>query len=185
VIAGATADIAFKFLPHGLLVQLAAVPLDHVDGRHDHAGGAKPALQTMVLAEGGLYRMQFATGGQAFDRQDFRTVRLGSQHRAGFNRLAIHVHHACTALGRVASDMGTGQPEIFTDELDQKSPVLTLAGNGASVHGHRYIRHKIPPWGVQSSLTLLASFSFFEKGSTSKLGIMFTKATPDGWGEPT
>jgi hypothetical protein len=81
--------------------------------------------------------------------------------------------------------MGAGQPEIFTDELDQKSPVLTLAGNGASVHGHRYIRHKIPPWGVQSSLTLLASFSFFEKGSTSKLGIMFTKATPDGWGEPT
>src|ERR1700760_4211204 len=45
VIAGAAADIAFELGADGSLVELAAMALDDVDRRHDHARRAIAALQ--------------------------------------------------------------------------------------------------------------------------------------------
>src|SRR5579863_9688830 len=59
VVTGAAADIAFQFVPDGRLVELAAVAMDDVDRRHDHAGRAVAALQAMIVAKRGLHRMQF------------------------------------------------------------------------------------------------------------------------------
>src|SRR5712692_8276408 len=37
VVAGAAADIALKLVPDGVLVELAAVAMNDIDRRHDHA----------------------------------------------------------------------------------------------------------------------------------------------------
>jgi hypothetical protein len=68
--------------------------------------------------------------------------------------------------------MGSGQSEILADELNQQRPVIALAGNGTSVHGHCYIGHQIPPLTVLRSRIPKASFSFFSKGSTINPGYL-------------
>ena len=60
VVAGAAADIAFELVADGLLVELVALAVHHIDRRHDHARRAEAALQAVVLAEGLLHRMQRA-----------------------------------------------------------------------------------------------------------------------------
>src|SRR6266550_6716286 len=51
VVAGAAADVAFQLVADGGLVELAAVPVDDIDRRHDHARRAIAALQTVIVAE--------------------------------------------------------------------------------------------------------------------------------------
>src|SRR6185295_9155914 len=58
VIAGAAADIALELLPHGGLVEAAAVARHDVDRAHDHARRAIAALQAVIVAECRLHRMQ-------------------------------------------------------------------------------------------------------------------------------
>ena len=50
-------EIAFKLLPNCLFIQPIRMPPDHVNGRHDHARCAEPALQSMILPEGFLHRV--------------------------------------------------------------------------------------------------------------------------------
>src|SRR5262249_51619396 len=84
VIAGAAAQVAFQLLADGLVVEVVAFTVDHVDRGHDHAWRAEAALKTVMLAERRLHRMQFGRArGQAFDRQHVGTVRRQRQHRAG------------------------------------------------------------------------------------------------------
>src|SRR5260370_1381460 len=63
VIAGAAADVAFQPFAYVLLAGIG-VMAGEVDGAHDHARGAEAALQPVMLAEGGLHRMQRAIAGQ-------------------------------------------------------------------------------------------------------------------------
>src|SRR5690554_1366447 len=98
MVAGAPADIAFQFSAHGLLVQTFGMTVDHVDCGHDHAGRAKPALKPVMLFEGSLHRMQLVAECEPLDRQHFTAGSLSRQHRAGFYRLAIHMHDASAAL---------------------------------------------------------------------------------------
>src|SRR5215467_13693137 len=58
VIAGAPANIAFKLLANGAVVELVAFAADDVDRGHDHAGGAETALQPVIFTKGLLHRMQ-------------------------------------------------------------------------------------------------------------------------------
>src|SRR5262245_49177221 len=41
VVAGAAADVAFELVPDGLVVEVVALAVHHVDRGHDHAGGAE------------------------------------------------------------------------------------------------------------------------------------------------
>src|ERR1700694_451334 len=74
MIAGAAAKMAFELFAHGALVEVMALAPHHVDGRHDHAGCAKAALQAVVLAEGLLHRMQPAVGGETLDGRDLCAI---------------------------------------------------------------------------------------------------------------
>src|SRR5687767_5955110 len=51
VISGAAADVSFEFVPHRRLVEASRMAGDHVGRRHDHAGRAEAALQTVMLPE--------------------------------------------------------------------------------------------------------------------------------------
>src|ERR1700709_2061008 len=67
VVAGAAADIALKLVPDGVLVELAAVAVDDIDRRHDHARGAIAALQPVIVAERRLHRVQLVALRDALD----------------------------------------------------------------------------------------------------------------------
>src|SRR5205085_12129361 len=83
VIAGAAADIAFQLVPDGLLVELAAMAMDDVDRRHDHARSTVTALQAVIVAESRLHRVQFVTFRDALDGGDAGACGLSCYDRAG------------------------------------------------------------------------------------------------------
>src|SRR5262249_34233520 len=70
VVSGAPAQVAVELVPDGLLVELVALATHHIERRHDHAGRAEPALQSVVLAERLLHRMQLVAPGHRLDGGD-------------------------------------------------------------------------------------------------------------------
>src|SRR5437762_5383823 len=68
LIAGAAADVAFDRVTD-LLVGGIWRSRQEVYRDHDHARRAEPALQAVVLPEGGLHGMQVVTLGKALDRR--------------------------------------------------------------------------------------------------------------------
>jgi hypothetical protein len=49
--------------------------------------------------------------------------------------------HAGAALRSVATDMGTGQPQILAQELHEQRSGVDIAGHGITVHDQGYFRH--------------------------------------------
>ena len=143
MVAGAAADVALELLANGLLFELVAEAVDHVDRRHDHAGRAEAALQAVILAEGLLHRMQLLAVGEALDGEHVGAVRLHRQHGAGLDRLAVDMDDAAAALRGVAADMGAGQPQDLAQELDQQRARLDGGVDGFAVHRQRNGRHGI------------------------------------------
>src|ERR1700760_362808 len=58
LVAGAAAEITLELLADRMLGQIMALAMDQVDRGHDHARRAEAALQTVMLAERLLHRMQ-------------------------------------------------------------------------------------------------------------------------------
>ena len=141
MVAGAAADIAFQLVPDGVLVELAAVPVDDIDRRHDHARRAIAALQAVIVAERGLHRVQFVAFRDAFDGGDIGAVGLSDQHGAGLDRPAVDMDDAGAALAGIAADMGTGQVQMFAQQMDKKGPVLDLGRDRLAVHRQFDGRH--------------------------------------------
>src|SRR3990172_11417377 len=75
----AAAQVAFEPVADATLREVTAV-FDQLDGGHDHAGCAEPALEAVHLAERLLHRMQSAVAGQSLDGCDRRIV---GPHRPG------------------------------------------------------------------------------------------------------
>src|SRR5581483_10497756 len=86
VIAGAAAKIAVEFVPDGFLVEVVALAVHHVDRGHDHAGRAIAALQSVVLTERRLHRVQFVASGEPFDGRHLRAFHLPGESGAGLAR---------------------------------------------------------------------------------------------------
>src|SRR5665213_3936651 len=120
VIAGAAADIAFQLVADGFLVELAAIAVDDVDRGHDHARRAIAALQSVIVAERGLHRMQLVALREALDGGDAGAVGLSDQRRAGFNGPAVDMDDTGAALAGVATDMGAGQVKMIAQQMDQQ-----------------------------------------------------------------
>ncbi len=101
-----------------VLVEIVALAIDDVDRRHDHAGRAVAALQTVILAERFLHRMQLRRRSA---RPSIVVIEapshLPGQHGAGLDGHAVEMNHAGAALGGVAADMGAGQAQIFAQEF--------------------------------------------------------------------
>ncbi len=90
-------------------------------GAGDHAGRAEPALKPVVLAKGLLQRMEAAVGpGNSLDGHDFRVVRLGHEHGAGLDRLAVEINGAGPAVAGVAADMRAGQRKLLAQQMDEQ-----------------------------------------------------------------
>src|SRR5437667_458224 len=111
----------------GVVVRGLRVAGEEIGGSHDHPGGAEPALETVLLPEGLLERVQRTLRGlHPLDRGHGCAVGLDGQHRAALDRPAIEVDRAGSALARVAADVRAGQLQILTKELDEHSSWLDV-----------------------------------------------------------
>src|SRR5215831_7006108 len=127
LIAGAPAEITLEPGTDAFLRRLRFTP-EQFQRAHDHSRGAEPALQGVMLAEGGLQRMLGITRlAQALDRVDRRSVRLNGQDRARLHGAAVEVHGARAALGRVAADMRARDAEVIPQEVHKQLPGLNLS----------------------------------------------------------
>jgi hypothetical protein len=79
---------------------------------------------------------------QPLDGQHIGAFQLQRQHRARFHRLAVHQNDAGSALGGVAADMGTGEAEIFAQQLHQKRARIDVDSCGFAVHSQGNGCHK-------------------------------------------
>src|SRR6266436_2675367 len=123
VIAGAPAEIAFQLMPDQLLRGLR-IPLEHLVHGHDHAGGAEPALQPVLLPKPHLDRVQLAVLRQSLDGHDVGAVHLDREEGAGLDRLAVHEDRARAALARIAADVGPGESHGLADVVDEQQTGL-------------------------------------------------------------
>src|SRR3989449_4087714 len=94
---------------------------------HQHAGGAVAALEAVLCHEPLLKRMQLAVLLQALHRHDFLVAGLDGEHGARLHRSAVHEDGAGAAVGRVAPDMGAGQPQHVPDQVDQQEARLDVS----------------------------------------------------------
>ena len=94
-----------------------------------------------MLFEGCLHRMEFVVCRQAFDGHDGGAVGLQGQHGAGFDRFAVDVNNAGSALARVAADMGSGEAQLLSQEVHQKGAGFDLTARRLAVDGHCYAGH--------------------------------------------
>src|SRR6185312_5004234 len=122
VVAGAAANVAFESVTDRRLVEIRTFPIDEVDRGHDHSRRAEAALQTVIVLEGLLHRVQLAALSEALDCGHLRAVAARRQHRACLDRAAVDMDDTGAALRRVAPDMGAGQAQILAQELDEQRP---------------------------------------------------------------
>src|SRR5665213_94669 len=144
VIAGAAAEIALEPFADFRLGRLLVV-LHQIERAHHHAGGAEAALQSVMLAEGRLHRMQLVALSDALDGDDVGAVALHGEDGAALDAVAIDRDDAAAALAGVAADMRAGEGEIFPQELDEQGARLDVAGRLLAVHRHGDAGHLDPP----------------------------------------
>jgi hypothetical protein len=141
LIAGATAEIAGNPLADLALGRLRVV-LQQPDRRHDHPGRAETALQPMFFPEAFLQRVQLAVRGEALNRRDCRSIGLHREQRAGLRAPAVDEDGAGAALRGVAADVGAGQTQLFTEEMDEQDARVDLSLADLPVDGHRNLSHR-------------------------------------------
>jgi hypothetical protein len=126
LVAGAPAEVALEPGANAFLARLW-LTLQQFQRAHDHAGGAKAALQRVMLTKRRQQRMRHRTRpAQALEGGNGRAVRLDRQDRARLHRAAVQVHRARAALGGVASDMHAGDAEVLSQQLHQPRSRLDL-----------------------------------------------------------
>jgi hypothetical protein len=64
--------------------------------------------------------MELPIPGQAFHGRHLGPVRLDGEHEAGADRLAVDEHGAGAARSVLAADVGSGEPEVVAEEVDEQ-----------------------------------------------------------------
>jgi hypothetical protein len=127
LVASAPAEITLQPGADAVLRRLRFTP-KQFQRAHDHSRRAETALQGVMLAERGLQRMLGITRpAQALNRTDRCSVRLDGQDRAGLHSAAVEMHSTRAALGRVATNMRTGDAEVIPQEVHKQLPGLNLS----------------------------------------------------------
>src|SRR6266478_8396286 len=134
VVARAAAEVALELMAN-LVFRRLGVALNELCRRHDHARGAEPALQAVLLPEAFLDGVELAVLGHPFDGPDLGAVGLHRQHGTGLHRLAVEMDGAGAALARVAPHVRAGQPRQLADEVDEQQPRLDFMGVLDAVDG--------------------------------------------------
>ena len=119
-VSGATTEVADQCVADFVFGRFAVCP-DELGHIHQYAGTAKAALQSMMVVERLLQRVQLSIDGKPFDRRNRTTVGLHGKHQAGLHRLTVEVDGAGTAYSlEGAANMGAGEPGDVANEVDEQ-----------------------------------------------------------------
>ena len=88
-----------------------------------------------------LQRVELIAFRQSLDRRELAAVRLRGQQGARLHRLSVQEHRAGAAAGRVASDVGAGEPEGLAEEVHEERAGLDLGLTHRPVDGDGDGRH--------------------------------------------
>src|SRR5688572_26109807 len=102
VVPGAAAKVALQALAN-LLLRRVRIVGEEPDRGEDHPRCAVTALQTVVVPERLLQRMELAVGRQTLDRRHRASFGLERELRARLDRQAIDQHGARAAQARLAA----------------------------------------------------------------------------------
>src|SRR6185295_8736374 len=152
-VAGAAAEIAGNRVPDFRFARTIGLRQQPVGG-HQHAGRAEAALQSVLLAEALLQRMQLAVALEPLDGDDRGAVGLDGQHRARLDRLEIDDDGAGAAVRRVAPDVRAGHLQLIAEEVHQQQARIDLRlvrdavdGDADIVLRHLSVLPPVrPPW---------------------------------------
>ena len=126
------------------------VPREQVGGGHDHARRAEAALETVVVPERLLQRMELRRPVAIPSIVVIvRAVRLDGEHRAALHGPPIDVDGARAALAGVAADVGAGQAQVLAEDLDQESSGLDVQLRPSRSRRARCARPPGPPSPVR------------------------------------
>ena len=110
---------------------------------HQHPGRAVAALQPVLGHESLLQRVELAVLLQPLHRHELLALSLDGEHRARLHGPAVHEDRAGAAVGRVAPDVGAGQPQDLADHVDQQEARLdvglVLLAVDRELHQHGYL----------------------------------------------
>src|SRR5262249_145934 len=145
----ASAEIALEPLTNLSLIRLRML-LQQSTRRHDHPGRAIAALQTMVLPETLLHRMQPRFGSESFNRRHLRAVSLNREQPPGLHRSPIEQNRACPADRSLTSDVGPCEPNKIADEMNKQQTRFNVCVVTGAIDLERDL-HAIPPEWVKNS----------------------------------
>ena len=126
-VAGATTEISFQRVR-----QVLALRLGERSRRHDHAGGAEPALEGLRVDERLLDGMQRTVVRQTLDGDDRVVLGAEGGDQAGVHRLSVEPDRAGAAVPLVAALLDAQTAEV-AQEGAQALAGRRLAADGSAV----------------------------------------------------
>src|ERR1700682_4778643 len=99
----------------------------------------------MLLVEADLDWRQGCTVGDALDGLDLAAFNLDGEQGARLHGFSVQQHRARAAAGRVAPDVGAGEVEIVSQEVDEQDPWLDVPAPLGPVNAHRHL-HAFTSW---------------------------------------
>jgi hypothetical protein len=122
-VTGATAEIAIDAMGD-LLAGRTGIILQKLDARHDHAGGAIAALQTVTFPKAFLDGMELTVASQTFHRRYFGAIGLDGEEGARLDGFAVEQDCARSANAGFASDVRACESAKIAKEVNQERPRL-------------------------------------------------------------
>ena len=112
-----------------LVLRGVPVLLQKGDERHQNAGRAVAALQTVRLPKRLLDRMKLIRAGrQTFHGGDAMSIRLDRKDQTRARRLAIEQDRTCAADPVLAAHVCTRQPQLMAQEVAEQEAWLHVTG---------------------------------------------------------
>ena len=99
------------------------------------------ALETVLVPERLLERVEGGAVGDALDGPDLPAVGLDGEHRAGLGALAVDVDGARAAVARVAADHGPHLAHHLPEVVHEEHAGLHLVAVGRAVDRDRNPSH--------------------------------------------
>jgi hypothetical protein len=133
----ASADVAGERFPDFMLGRVGILVEESVHG-DDETGGAKTALQGVVLPKGFLNGAKLSrSGAKAFDGSNGAAIGLHGQGEARPHGFAVYQHGARSTDSLLTTDMGARESQFPAQKVSQEHADVNLSFVCLSVDGDR------------------------------------------------
>lgn len=134
LIAGATAEIALEAFPNLGIGGVGTIGQKLLHS-HDHSGSTEPALQSMLIPESLLNRIELVAGCQSLDGSDVVSISLHRKHGARFDGASVEHDRAGAADRGFAADVRTSHACDVAEVMDEQQARLDFIRVRLAVDG--------------------------------------------------